>query len=57
MYDIRPGNSLLECTNGCADKRDPKACLEFCDCVHTQGKLLDDCLIEYNKAKEKGTGR
>jgi uncharacterized membrane protein YphA (DoxX/SURF4 family) len=55
LYNIRPGNSLIECTNGCAGQSDPKACLEFCDCIHNQGKLLKDCLTEFNKAKEKGT--
>lgn len=52
LYDIRPGNSLIECTNGCAGNSNPKACLEFCDCVHNQGKPFHECLIQYNKAKE-----
>lgn len=53
LYNIRPGNSLIECTNGCAGSSDPKACLEFCDCIHNQGKQLHECLTEYNKAKAK----
>jgi uncharacterized membrane protein YphA (DoxX/SURF4 family) len=52
LYDIRPGNSVLECTNGCPGNSNPKACEEFCDCIHNQGKPLNKCLIEYNKAKE-----
>jgi len=48
LYDIRPGNSLIECTNGCGGS---KACLEFCDCVHNQGKPLNACLLEYEKVK------
>ena len=55
LYDIRPGNSMLECTNGCAGNSDPKACLEFCDCIYNQGKQLHECLTDYNKAKAKGT--
>lgn len=51
LYDIRPGNSLIECTNGCAGNSNPKACLEFCNCIHNKGKTLNECLIEYNKAK------
>lgn len=51
LYDIRPGNSLIECTNGCAGNSDPRACEEFCDCIHNQGKPLHDCLIGYTKAK------
>lgn len=52
MYDIRPGNSLLECTNGCPGDSNPKACEKFCDCIHNQGKPLSECLLEYNKATE-----
>jgi uncharacterized membrane protein YphA (DoxX/SURF4 family) len=51
LYDIRPGNSLIECTNGCPGNNSPKACEEFCDCIHNQGKRLHECLREYNKAK------
>lgn len=54
MYDIRPGNSLIECTNGCAGNSDPKACLDFCDCIHNKGKQLHECLDAYKKAKTKG---
>jgi uncharacterized membrane protein YphA (DoxX/SURF4 family) len=52
MYEIRPGNSPEECTNGCLDSKYPKACEEFCDCIYNQGKPLDSCLAEYNRAKE-----
>ena len=57
LYDIRPGNSLIECTNGCAGSSNPKASLEFCDCIHNNGKPLRECLIEYNKAKAKETNQ
>ncbi len=50
LYDIRPGNSLEECTNGCAGN---KARLDFCDCIHNKGKPLKNCLEEYKKAKER----
>jgi uncharacterized membrane protein YphA (DoxX/SURF4 family) len=56
LYDIRPGNSLIECTNGCAGDSDPKACEKFCDCIHNHGKPLHECLSEYNKAKAKAKG-
>jgi uncharacterized membrane protein YphA (DoxX/SURF4 family) len=52
LYDIRPGNSLIECTNGCPANSSPKACEEFCDCIHNQGKPLHECLAVYEKAKE-----
>jgi uncharacterized membrane protein YphA (DoxX/SURF4 family) len=54
MYNVRPGNSPEECTNGCPGNSDPKACEEFCDCIYNQGKPLHECLTEYNKAKAKG---
>jgi hypothetical protein len=57
LYDIRPGNSQEECTNGCPGNSDPKACDEFCDCIYNKGKSLNDCLVEYNKAKAKGMSK
>jgi uncharacterized membrane protein YphA (DoxX/SURF4 family) len=48
LYEIRPGNSLLECTNGCAGSKNPEACELFCDCIHNQGNPLDQCLEEYD---------
>lgn len=51
LYDIRPGNSMAECRNGCPGSSDPKACEKFCDCIYNQGKTLRESLIEYNKAK------
>jgi uncharacterized membrane protein YphA (DoxX/SURF4 family) len=53
IYDIRPGNSTEECMNGCPGNSDPKACEEFCDCIHNKGKPLGKCLEEYEKAKER----
>ncbi|GAB2566979.1 DoxX family protein [Spirosoma areae] len=52
IYDIRPGNEPAECWNGCPGNSNPKACEEFCDCIHNKGKPLDQCLEVYNKAKE-----
>ena len=51
LYEIRPGNILEECSNGCGGRRNPKACHDFCDCIHNQGKPLDKCLDEYEKSK------
>jgi len=53
IYEIRPGNSLIECTNGCKDSKYPKAGKEFCDCIYNQGKQLDTCLVVYKLAKER----
>ena len=53
MYNVRPGNSPEECTNGCPGNSDPKACEKFCDCIYNQAKPLEECLTEYNRAKAK----
>ncbi|SDE79266.1 DoxX protein [Dyadobacter soli] len=50
MYDIRPGNSPEECTNGCPGNDNPEACRQFCDCIYNQGKPLNVCLDAYEKA-------
>src|SRR5688572_852891 len=40
VYDIRPGNSQLECTNGCANNALPEACERFCNCIYNEGDPL-----------------
>lgn len=52
VYDIRPGNSQLECTNGCANNARPEACERFCNCIYNEGNPLDKCLEEYGKRKK-----
>ena len=52
VFDVRPGNSQLECTNGCAGNARPEACARFCDCIYNQGNTLDQCLEEYRKGKK-----
>jgi uncharacterized membrane protein YphA (DoxX/SURF4 family) len=53
IFEIRPGNSLIECKNGSLDSKYPKASAGFCDCIYNQGKPLDTCLAEYKQAKER----
>ena len=52
VYDIRPGNSQLECTNGCANNARPQACQFFCNCIYNEGNQLDKCLEEYHNSKK-----
>jgi uncharacterized membrane protein YphA (DoxX/SURF4 family) len=58
LYDIRPGNSRIECTNGCKSTGSQNACQHFCDCIYEQGNPLNACLDEYQRAKDidAGTG-
>ncbi|HXI60765.1 MAG TPA: DoxX family protein [Polyangia bacterium] len=51
LYDIRPGNSQEECTNGCKDNGSPDACQNFCGCIYGAGHPLNVCLDEYQRAK------
>jgi len=53
LFEIRPGNSLIECRNGSLDSKYPNASKKFCDCIYNQGKPLDKCLEEYKQAKER----
>ena len=50
LYDIRPGNSQVECTNGCKNSGRPNACQGFCDCIYDAGNPLNVCLDEYQSA-------
>ena len=52
LYDIRPGNSKIECTNGCGGEN-AKACYDFCDCIYEHGGTLDSCVSDYEKKSKK----
>lgn len=52
VYDIRPANSQLECTSGCANNARPEACERFCKCIYNEGNPLNKCLEEYGRRKE-----
>jgi uncharacterized membrane protein YphA (DoxX/SURF4 family) len=52
LYTIRPGNSMLECTNSCPGNSKPEVCQKFCDCIYNRGKSLDKCLDDYERAKQ-----
>jgi len=52
IFDIRPGNSQIECTNACKYSDSPDACQHFCDCIYNQGDPLNVCLNEYHKVKD-----
>ena len=55
LYDIRPGNSRLECTNGCKGSSNPEVCQQFCSCIYDEGNPLNACLDEFHRAKASGT--
>jgi len=51
LFDIRPGNSQIECTNSCKNSGGSDACFHFCECIYEEGKLLDVCLNDYHREK------
>ena len=51
LYEITPGNSEEECRNQCASSKNPAACESFCDCIYKEGRSLDSCLANFEKAK------
>lgn len=54
VFDVRPGNSRLECTNACASNASPDACRQFCACIYDEGKTLDACLVDYRRLRDSG---
>jgi len=50
VYSIMPRNTIKDCGVQCATSKDPQACYNFCDCIHTKGQPLSKCLDQYNKA-------
>jgi hypothetical protein len=52
VYDIRPGNSRLECTNGCTNNDRPEDCERFCSCIYDEGNPLEKCLEDYGKKQK-----
>lgn len=53
LFEIQPHNTLTDCQKQCKDSDNPQACMNFCDCIHVQGKPIEKCLEEYEKAKMK----
>lgn len=51
VFDIRPGNSRLECTNTCIGNQAPEACGQFCACIYDEGNTMDACLVDYRRPR------
>lgn len=44
---IMPRNNISDCEDQCPDSSNPEVCAAFCECIHTEGNSLDDCLGKY----------
>ena len=49
-YDMKPYNTISECRANCEDSDYPEDCERFCDCIHGEGRPLDECLEDYYEA-------
>ena len=49
---VMPRNSLKDCSSQFVGTNRTNAGAVFCNCIHNQGKRLDNCLEEYNKAPD-----
>lgn len=51
-YEVLPRNSFSDCKKQFINTKNESAGFKFCDCIHNNGKPLDDCLEEFEKAKK-----
>ncbi|HEY1038091.1 MAG TPA: DoxX family protein [Bacteroidia bacterium] len=49
-YDAMPRNSLSDCKKQFENTKNEAAGFKFCECIHTNGKPLDECLEEFEKS-------
>lgn len=50
-HKVMPRNSLTECEKQFIGTDNKAAGLKFCDCIHSQGRYLHECLDKYEKRK------
>ena len=48
-YDAMPRNSLSDCKKQFANTKNESTGFEFCECIHKEGKDLNECLREFEK--------
>ena len=52
-YEALPGNSISDCKKQFVNMKNEAAGFKFCECIHNDGKDLDKCLEEFEKATIK----
>ncbi|MCQ0111212.1 DoxX family protein [Zhouia amylolytica] len=51
-HEVMPRNSLSDCQRQFKGIVNEKAGFKFCECIHMNGTPLDDCLEEFERAKQ-----
>ena len=49
-YDAMPRNSISDCEKQFKNTKNEVAGFKFCECIHNNGKPLDECLEEFENA-------
>ena len=52
-YEAMPRNSISDCKNQFKNTKNEVAGYKFCECIHNNGKPLDECLEEFENATKK----
>ncbi|MEM9888241.1 MAG: DoxX family protein [Bacteroidota bacterium] len=50
FYNILPRNTISDCKTQCENEKE-ESCIEFCECIHRDGKSLKNCLEGFDKNK------
>lgn len=51
--DVMPRNSISDCKKQFKGTKNEAAGYKFCECIHTKGTALDECLEEFKNEKKK----
>lgn len=52
FYEVLPRNTRSDCKNQCIGELESEECLQFCDCIHTEGNSLNECLDQFALSKK-----
>lgn len=52
-YEAMPRNSISDCKKQFKNTKNEAAGFKFCECIHNNGKPLDECLEEFENATKK----
>lgn len=52
-YNVMPRNSLSDCKKQFENTTNEAVGFQFCECIHSKGQTLDECLKEYENSIEK----
>jgi uncharacterized membrane protein YphA (DoxX/SURF4 family) len=50
-YRKQTRNTYNDCYNDCKNSDNTQECIDFCDCIHNQGKSFNECSEALRKAK------